>query len=116
VTDTHVWRRYTQSDALPADARFMDRWCFMAKDAVCTVIKKYDPQARGRELELVSTQPQPQPQPQPRNATRGHCQYNDNDSEINPLFNFCMFCSTLFSSPLSLPGWIREWRGALKCI
>jgi len=41
-----------KSDALPADARFMDRWCFMAKDAVCTVIKKYDPQARGRELEL----------------------------------------------------------------
>lgn len=43
------------TDKLPADARFIDRWCFMAKEAVCTVIDKYDPQARGRELELVSS-------------------------------------------------------------
>ena len=40
------------ADKLPSDARFIDRWCFMAKEAVCTVINKYDPQARGRELEL----------------------------------------------------------------
>jgi hypothetical protein len=29
----------------------------MAKEAVCVVIDKYDPQTRGRELELVSTPP-----------------------------------------------------------
>jgi len=42
----------SKADKLPVDARFIDRWCFMAKDAVCTVIEKYDPQARGRQLEL----------------------------------------------------------------
>ena len=48
---------YATANKLPPDARFIDRWCFMAKDAVCTVIDKYDLPSRGRQLELVSTQP-----------------------------------------------------------
>lgn len=48
----HALSICAKADALPADARFIDRWCFMAKEAVCVVIDKYDPQTRGRELEL----------------------------------------------------------------
>ena len=30
----------------------VDRWCFTMKEAVCGVIDKFDPQIRGRQLEL----------------------------------------------------------------
>jgi hypothetical protein len=56
---------YSKADKPEKDARFIDRWCFMAKEAVCTVIEKYDPQSRGRELELVCFLLPPLPPPPP---------------------------------------------------
>ena len=48
-------------------SNFIDRWCGMAKGAVCHVCDNFDVEVRGRELELVHT-PYTPPTP-PLNTT-----------------------------------------------